>query len=154
MKQSALRIHVPFIPEELSCDARDLWPRREDMPTPEAVSMILRKTAKNPVVRLEIISWLRRNAVSRGEELLGVVATLIAIVAVAITATSAFPPVVAVVVPGILALAFLLLLGKAADLVADLGERSRHATAWLGAIEDAVALERQGKQRWWWFTRP
>jgi hypothetical protein len=117
------------------------------MPTPQTVATIIDATRSEPALRLELLSWLRRTAVPRGQELHSFVGMLIAIVAIAISVTAANPLVtIAVVALSLVGLFWLLALST--DVLIDLSERSRHSTAWLSAIEDAINAEQARKSRW------
>jgi hypothetical protein len=146
-KRMPRRPRVSFVPDELSAAARELWPQRDAMPTPQAVAAILDATRSEPALRLELLSWLRRTAVPRGQELHSFVGMLIAIVAIGVSVTAANPIVsITVVIASLAGLFWLLALST--DVLIDLSERSRHSTAWLGAVEDAIDAERSRSRRW------
>jgi hypothetical protein len=139
---------VPFMPEELSRAAAQLWPGREEMPTPGSVANIIAATRADPALRLEMVSWLRRTAVPRGQELHSFVGMLIAIVTLGFAATV----VNAVVAIGLTVLALIglfWLVALSTNALIELSERSSHATAWLGAVEDAIAVEARQRHPWW-----
>ena len=131
---------MPFVPEELSDAARALWPDREAMPSPESVKNLVQETRKDPALRLEVLSWLRRTAVPRGPELFGLFGGLMAVVALVFSLTDV-APVIAISIAVLVGVGMLWLLVKSAGAVLHLGERSRHATAWLRAFEDALLKE-------------
>jgi hypothetical protein len=117
------------------------------MPTPQTVATILDATRSEPALRLEMLSWLRRTAVPRGQELHSFVGMLIAIVAIGVSITAANPLVtIAVIALSLVGLFWLLALST--DVLIDLSERSRHSTAWLGALEDAIDAEQARSWRW------
>lgn len=138
---------IPFVPIELSREATQLWPGRKDMPTPESIATILKATEENPALRLEILSWLRRTAVARGQELHSYVGMLIAIIAISVSVSAEFPPVaIILMLLALVALYWASVMSTA--VIVELGERSRHAAVWLAALEDAIRTEPQ-RRRWW-----
>jgi len=117
------------------------------MPTPESVAAILGATKKDPGLRLELLSWFRRTAVPRGQELHSFIGMLIAIVAVAISAAVS-NPLVGLGIAGFCLLSFWFAVAST-DFLINLGERNRHATAWQAALEDAIAAEAAARRPWW-----
>jgi hypothetical protein len=118
------------------------------MPTPESVEAIIAATREDAALRLEIVSWLRRTSVPRGQELHSFVGLLVAIVAVG-TAAAVPSPLVALGVTVLSLIGFFWMAAVSTDALVELGERSRHATAWLGAVEDAITSEAIRRRAWW-----
>lgn len=144
-------IRVEYLPDELTPDARAVWPSRETMPQAEPVAMFVSAVARNPAVSIEVLGHLRRYAVGRGDPLLAYLSGCVAIAALgvalipgALIDVSLPAQIVTASVGGVLVFTAL---AYTCGLVVDIDVRARFATAWLAAYEDGLALSASTQRR-------
>jgi hypothetical protein len=128
---------IPNRPEDLPLEAIPYWPDLERWPTPNDVTMFMRRTHAHPGIRLAVLSGLRSFSNSDINPLWSWVGSFIGLLAIAFS--MAVPTVwIQIAIPTVVLVIGLLLLGRLASISADMDVRRRRSITWLAAFEDGM----------------
>ena len=131
---------IPNRPEDLPPEAIPYWPDLERWPTPEDVTMFVRRTHAEPDIRLAVLTGLRSFSNSDVNPLWSWVGSFIGLFAIAFSV--AVPTVwIQVAIPTVVLVIGVVLLGRLASISAHMDVRPRRSITWLAAYEDRLRAE-------------
>ena len=130
---------IPHIPEGLNSRALALWPDLKAAPTRKGLTKILRGTKREPDVRLEIISGLRRFSETRSDPFFAIAAIYISVIALAAAFLGETPASARWVLTALLVASGFFMFHFASEYASRVEVRRKQSFVWLRALEDELS---------------